>query len=248
MLLPADDTTSLVRLYHLNSEPWFPHFATAPVFEPEFVALGDPDAAIRLPEPSAESPVLAAIRQRQSCRRFRPEPLPLATLSALLRGVYALTRLDHGPTGVALTRSVPSAGALYPLELRVLLQRTPDLADGLYYYNVRDHALAPLRLAASFADLGRCLVDQRYFANANAVLIFSAVLARTLRKYGARGYRYSLLEAGHAAQNAVLLATEAGLGSLVVGAFFDHQLNRWLDVDGYHEVALYCVGIGWPAE
>ena len=72
----------------------------------------------------------------------------------------------------------------------------------------------------------------------------TAVLDRTLHKYGARGYRYILLEAGHAAQNLCLLASERGLASLCVGGFADAAVNRFLGLDPRTEATVYCVGVG----
>ena len=78
--------------------------------------------------------------------------------------------------------------------------------------------------------------------------MISAVFPRTLRKYGARGYRYVLLEAGHVAQTICLLAAEQQLGSLCMGGFWDARLNAFLKFDGTTQAVVYCVGVGHPAE
>ena len=78
-------------------------------------------------------------------------------------------------------------------------------------------------------------------------MLFVAVLDRTLHKYGARGYRYILLEAGHAAQNLCLLAAERGLSSLCAGGFIDTRINALLDLTQGREAVVYCVGTGHPA-
>jgi SagB-type dehydrogenase family enzyme len=78
-------------------------------------------------------------------------------------------------------------------------------------------------------------------------VILAAVFQRTLKKYGPRGYRYVLFEAGHAAQNVCLLATELDLGSICTGGFYDGRLNRYLGLDGTSEAVLYLVGLGRDA-
>ena len=75
----------------------------------------------------------------------------------------------------------------------------------------------------------------------------TAVFDPTLRKYGARGYRFVLFEAGHAAQNLCLLATEQGLASLCVGGFMDGALNSFVGLDGRARAVVYCVGLGHAA-
>ena len=94
-------------------------------------------------------------------------------------------------------------------------------------------------------DLGDLLLGQYFLDTANVALIFTAVFERTLKKYGPRGYRYVLFEAGHAAQNASLLAGESGVASVCVGGFRDGRLNEYLGLDGRSEAALYVVGLGY---
>jgi len=67
---------------------------------------------------------------------------------------------------------------------------------------------------------------------------------RTVWKYGERGYRYVLLDAGHVAENIQLEATSLGLGSCAVGAFFDDELNELLGVNPEEEFALLAVAVG----
>ena len=52
------------------------------------------------------------------------------------------------------------------------------------------------------------------------------------------------MEAGHAAQNICLRATELNLATLCLGGFSDHQINSLLELDGRKEVALYAIALG----
>ena len=76
------------------------------------------------------------------------------------------------------------------------------------------------------------------------VVIFAGVFARTRRKYGERGYRYVLLEAGHTAQNLGLGCVSLGLGCMHVCGFFDDRLNELFALDGVDESALYVAYVG----
>lgn len=67
---------------------------------------------------------------------------------------------------------------------------------------------------------------------------------RTRIKYGDRGYRLTLIEAGHLSQNILLLATELGLGSCPLAGFIDSEVNKLLDISLQKEVALYMIAIG----
>jgi SagB-type dehydrogenase family enzyme len=247
-VLPVDDMDSLPMLYHLNSAP-----------RPRPIGWQDPPYEFHYKQvaPLAESIALPTMppaalgelqRRRRSCRAFAAREMALAELSVVLGSTYASTGSVASVGELSfLPRTVPSAGGLYPLELYSCVQRVAGLADGLYHYDVRAHRLEPLRSGALTGELCDALLDQHFVRDANVVLVISAVFGRTLEKYGARGYRYVLFEAGHVAQNACLVASERGLASVCLGGFADARLNRFLEVDGRSEAALYCVALGYAA-
>jgi SagB-type dehydrogenase family enzyme len=246
MILPLGDTSSLSLLYHLNTEPWQNLEAYEAAYEVDYKQHASTGDGVPLPA-LGTSPLYELLRQRCSCRSFERRPLPLADLGALLGGAYGVARTGQLP-GVPslLLRTAPSAGGLYPLELYAMVQEIGDLPDGLHHYNVREHSLEPVRLGAPWTDLRECLMTYEFVASANVVVFLAAVFARTQKKYGPRGYRYVLLEAGHTAQNLCLMAAERGLGSLCMGGFIDTSLYRFLDLEPRCEGAVYAVGVGHP--
>jgi SagB-type dehydrogenase family enzyme len=120
-------------------------------------------------------------------------------------------------------------------------------ADGLYHYNALHHRLEPLAMSQHPSKLEDCLLAPNFLQHANAVVFIASVFDRCLRKYGPRGYRYILLEAGHLAQNLCLSAAQQELGALCVGGFRDARLNRLLELNETREAVLYAVGIGHHA-
>ena len=247
-MLPADDARSLALLYHLNSEPWLNVEAyDDDGYEVHYKSVDAVAEAVRLPESTAAGGVIDVIRSRSSCRRYVRSRMPLTQLAELAAGAYARTRVIVLPSGMEMdARSVPSAGGLYPIELYLVLEDVDDVADGVYHYDVLEHSIEPLRLGTYGDELGGVLLAQPFLENANVLVFITAVFDRTLVKYGARGYRYVLLEAGHIAQNLCLLAAERSLGSLCVGGFMDGKANAFLGLDPRIEGVVYCVGIGNP--
>ena len=63
-------------------------------------------------------------------------------------------------------------------------------------------------------------------------------------RYGQRGYRYILLDAGHICQNLYLAAESIGCGVCGIGAFDDDIMNETLGLDGENHFVVYagCVG------
>lgn len=246
-MIPIEDTNSLSLLYHLNSEPWLNMEAyQESTGEIEYRRLGPPGAALALPAPP-DSALRQLLGARSSCRRYQQRAMPVTVLSTLLSAAYGLTRKTQLTDGTTyLCRSVPSAGGLFPLEVYLLIQSVTGVADGLHHYDICSHALEPMRTGLVMEDFREVLLALPFIQDANIVFFLAAVFARTQKKYGARGYRYILLEAGHSAQNICLTATQEGLGSLCVGGYRDGALNRMLGLDSTKEGVLYAVAAGYP--
>src|SRR5438270_1157664 len=198
-MIPLEDAKTLSMLFHLNSEPWRNDEAYRGTYHQEFREVESPVSRASLP-PVIESPLSRLIRLRRSCRSYLPRLIGLDSVAALAAAAYGIVetaRLEDD--AMFFRRSVPSAGGLFPLELFVFLQRVEGLSDGLYHYDVRGHALSLVRGGAQMADLGPFLYPYPFVRDANLVFAVAAVFGRNQKKYGPRGYRYTLLEAGHLA-------------------------------------------------
>lgn len=249
MQLPADDAMTLALLYHLNSGVWSNIEASAESsYEQQYKSI--PDAQpIPLPTPAGPSELAKLIEKRRSCRRFAARTMPFEKVARILHSSYGTTGLRHD-TGLPWPiwgRAVPSAGALYPLEIYAGIRSVEGVADGVYHYNAVEQQLERLKWCG-VKDLWGCLFYPEFVENANLLLVISAVFKRTMKKYGPRGYRYILLEAGHCAENMCLLAAEGGLATLCMGGFHDTLCTNALGLAGHDELVVYCVGAGFPAE
>jgi SagB-type dehydrogenase family enzyme len=246
-MIPIEDGTTLPLLYHLNSEPWMNLEAYAQhSYEVEF--KHESGEAVDLPSPRDGSHLLQLLAARSSCRKYAAGDMPLDTLSTLLVGAYGLTRLNQLESGIRFhSRPVPSAGGLYPLELYVMTHRVTGAQDGIHHFEAATNRLRQLQPFPTHEKLEELFLSQYFLENANALVMISAVFPRTLKKYGARGYRYVLFEAGHVAQTICLLAQEQALGSLCMGGFWDARLNAFLHFDGTTQAVVYCVGVGHPS-
>ena len=77
-----------------------------------------------------------------------------------------------------------------------------------------------------------------------SALLITASFSRARSKYGIRGYRNVLLEAGHAAQNVLLAAAALGVAACPVGGFVDEGLNSLLALDGVGRAVVYLLRLG----
>ena len=140
-------------------------------------------------------------------------------------------------------RTAPSAGALYPLELYLVVGQVDGLTPGVYHYQADTHQLLRLSSQDVRRDLSSAALDQSYIHQAPGVIVITAVFQRTMKKYGQRGRRYVHMEVGHAAQNIYLQAQARALGTVMVGAFGDQHVQSVLDLPDDHEpLALMPIG------
>jgi SagB-type dehydrogenase family enzyme len=182
------------------------------------------------------------LRSRRSIRTYGEGLLELRVLASLLDAAYGVTGAIPG-TPQAL-RSAPSGGALYPLELYVACQRVQGLRRALYHYDPLRHGLELLRPLGTAEETGDLTPYPELLAESAAFVVMTAMFWRSRFKYGPRAYRFTLLEAGHVAQNFLLAAEALSLAATAVGGFFDRQVDDFVGVDGIYESSLYVLPVG----
>jgi SagB-type dehydrogenase family enzyme len=191
-----------------------------------------------LPEPRFESQVSLeeTLLGRRSVREYLSLPLSLEDISQLLWAAQGITS-DWGG------RTAPSAGALYPLEVYLVVGDVDGLESGVYKYQPQEHALIRVGDSDVRSELASAALEQSFIAQGAVDIVIAAVYERTTRKYGDRGVRYVHMEAGHAAQNIYLEAVALDLGTVTVGAFSDEQVKDVLGMPE-SEVSLYIMPVG----
>lgn len=239
----ANEPLELALLYHLNSPVPKSYVKRVPATELRYL----PEAPfLELPKAPHDNPLSELLERRSSVRSFENKVMPLIWLAQLLDAGCGLNGLRQVDGQFYEARNSPSAGGLYPMEMFVSTQAVEGLAAGLYHYEPRGHGLHRVSDAVP-TDFLEPLLQQDYFVNANALFVLTSVFMRSMSKYGARGYRFALLEAGHQAENISLMAVQLGLGSLCIGGFHDLSLNTLLGIDGERHAAIYCVAVGTSA-
>lgn len=200
---------------------------------------------IFLPSPQTKGKVSLeeAIAKRRSKRDFLDQPLTLSQLSQILWAAQGITLEEWGTK----YRSAPSAGALYPLELYLVVRKAggEGLETGVYHYLPEKHSLELHHRMADHQDFVTACLGQEACDQAPVTLVMTAVYERTMVKYGERGRQYVHLEAGHAAENICLQVVTLDLGTVTIGAFVNDELGRVLNLPQDHQ-PLYILPIGWP--
>ena len=204
---------------------------------------------IELPQPDRlDVPALnlaEAINRRRSVRDYSSQPITLAELSWLGWSTQGVKEVVGGR---ATLRTVPSAGARHAFETYLLANNVEGVPPGLCRYLAVARKLARLPDAA---DLPSRLVEaccgQAFVASSAVTFLWVADAYRMTWRYGQRGYRYLLLDAGHVCQNLYLAAEAIGCGVCAVGAYDDELVNAAVGLDGENQFVAYIATVGKKA-
>ena len=197
---------------------------------------------IALPKPKeiSKATLDACLKKRRSIRDFTDQPIDQDKLSYILWASTGIQRREYGYE----FRTAPSAGALYPIETYLVVNNVKEIAKGIYHYSIKDHALEEMKLGEFGKKTANGALGQDMCANAAVVFIWTSIFQRSRWKYGQRAYRYIYLDAGHIGENLALASTALGLGSCQIGALFDEEINKLIDVDGKSESTIYMSVVG----
>lgn len=188
---------------------------------------------IKLPNPKlkGEKSLEECIYERESVRCYKDKEIEDEKVSQILWAA-------QGKKGNK--RTVPSAGATFPLEIYITLKN-----KGYFHYNFEKHILELITDNDLSKKLAEASGNQHSIAEAYLNVIICAIFKRTTQRYGERGIRYVFIEVGHCAQNIHLEAVSLGLSSVPIGAYYDNKVKEVLELKGRIE-PLYIIPIGYP--
>ncbi|MBA7620485.1 hypothetical protein ES703_27835 [subsurface metagenome] len=188
---------------------------------------------LKLPNPNlkGEKNLEECIYERESVRSYKDKEIEIEKISQILWAA-------QGKKGQK--RTVPSAGATFPLEIYITLKD-----KGFFHYNFEKHVLELITSEDLSKKLAQASWDQNFIAEAYLNVIICAIFERTTQRYGQRGIRYVYMEVGHCAQNIHLEAVALGLSSVPIGAYEDNKVKDVLDLKKKIE-PLYIIPVGYP--
>jgi len=132
------------------------------------------------------------------------------------------------------------------IQLYLYVHRVEGLQPGVYRHWPERGELERIgsgdqRVAAAGLSLGQDLAG-------NACVAFSMIgdLDRAARAHGDRGYRYVHFEAGAIGHRLYHGAEALGLGATGIGAFYDEEVHRYLNLTPEQGQVVYHFAIGYP--
>lgn len=172
-------------------------------------------------------------RRSQVTKLSKKTMLTKQSISDLFWSAYGLNLKN--------TRTAPSGGALYPCEVYgIIFNDAGDLKKGLYHFVPSKNSLELMSQKDNIFNISDyMMMDNLKYPS--LIFFITAVFDRTFFKYDARGYRYTLLEAGAIAQNISLMATKYSKVSTSIGGTDDFEVEKILGIDGINESLVNCV-------
>lgn len=181
-------------------------------------------------------PVMQALKERKTGRDISSQKLSLQHLSEILWAADGLTHDQH-------KRTAPSAIALYPVEVFVVLE------SGVYLYDPAEHHLAPVAEGDFRKEAGR--QDFVHAAPLNLVFVGNFDKLQNLPAWAAtitreNKLKWMHLEAGHKVENVYIYCASENLRTVVRGVYDEEKLGTALKL-GPHQVVLCAQTVGNPA-
>ena len=201
----------------------------APPAEPMPAGSGQ----IKLPPPAQSTRGFGdVVRRRRSALDFQGGTLSMSLpqLSAVLDAAYQPLHADF-------------ASARF-IQLYLYVHRVDGLPPGVYRHGPERSELEPCKLGDQRVAAAGLSLGQDLAGNACVAFSMAADLERATRAFGDRGYRYAYFEAGAIGQRLYLAAEAQGLQATGIGAFFDDQVHRYLELTPEQGQVIYHFAIG----
>lgn len=209
------------------------------IFITPFMAYSLSEEEVKLPLPQLEGKmsVEEALARRRSRRVFKNYSLTMEQVSQLLWSAQGITDERNG------FRTAPSAGAVYPLDIYLVVGKVEDLKVGVYHYNPRQHSLTIILEEDQRRELARACIDKNFIEDAPVSLIITVEFSRITNKFGKKGIYFAYMEAGHVAQNVYLQVESLGLATVSMGGIYEEDISQALNLPDQH-IPLYVMPVG----
>ena len=112
------------------------------------------------------------------------------------------------------------------------------LCGQVVQYNAYNHSLSVIGPAPSPAEIARLINLDGDGSVPPLIFVIALLAGRTTAKYGERGGRFALIEAGQALQNLALRLVTEGMAGVELGGLLDDQVLHLLKLDPTAKIAL----------
>jgi SagB-type dehydrogenase family enzyme len=181
---------------------------------------------------------------------FPPPPvhshsITLTALAQLLFFSAGLTKKRVSRDGaVYYFRAAACAGALYPIEIYLVVEGIDELPAGLYHFSPKYFGLCRLRKGDYRAVLHQATAGNPLVSAAPVTLLFTGIYWRSAWKYQSRAYRYCFWDSGTIAAHVLALASALSVSAQLLTGFVDSMVEHLLGIERKKEGCLFLMSLG----
>ena len=211
------------------------------------IALQYEGRELPLPEASVclSIDLATVLAERRSTRRFDPGRLTPANVSNLLSHGIGLPGYGHSPRrGVERRRHFPSVAARSSVECYLYVAPGAPLEPGLFHCGTACNSMTFLAPhdEGLVGILAIAIGNDEAPRRSPGLMIFT-YLPERLQAFAPHAEGYARLEAGHAAQNVLLVASALGMAACPIGGDVSRPA-RFLPGYDDREAVLYAIALG----
>lgn len=190
--------------------------------------------------------LLGIMHSRRTVRSFKARPIPRSTMTNLLYAGLGITGHRKMPYGEQPLGMTPSGGARNPYEGYLVNLIPGEIDRGIYHYSGVTKSLKRLDRPVP-EHISPAIGDQEWTNGASSIIFLVADFARSMWKYPtSNALKVVLIEAGHIAQNMMLIAARDNLSLCPSAAISDSVAEELLGVSGATKSVVYSLSLGAP--
>jgi SagB-type dehydrogenase family enzyme len=189
-------------------------------------------------------PLIEAINQRRSCRKYEKEPLTIEELSFLLWITQGVK--DVSPNRIYTKRTVPSGKGRHPFETYLIVNNVKGLEEGIYRYLALDHQLCYKEKGKKEQKkrIQEIVYGQEFVGTSAVVFAWSVIPERIEWCYNVWTHKTILQDSGHICQNLYLGCEAIGAGTCAMTVYNQKKIDQFLELDGEEEFIIYMAPVG----
>lgn len=193
----------------------------------------EPRKPISLPPPDTTGgmPLMQALKNRMSTKKFAAKAIPQDHLSNLLWAAFGINRPESGK------RTAATALNCQDIEIFVVME------SAVYRYEAKEHRLVPV----VHRDLRSLAATQAYAAAAPINLVYVSDQSKMPDGLKDKKQVYAAFHAGAISQNVYLYCASAGLGAVVRDSVNRNALKDALDLRE-HQVIVMAQSVGYAPD
>ena len=189
------------------------------------------DKIIKLPEPQKdlEFPLMKALENRRTIRKWKETPISEQNISNLLWAACGITKHKYGR--VKSKRTAPSACNAQEIRVYIIMKQ------GVYLYNEENHELIEIITE----DIRENIGTQKMMKSAPMGLVFVADLSRMTSPFlkNKEAQRFcAWVDTGYISQNVYLYCAASNLGTAVLSLVNREKLHQLMKLKGHEKIVL----------